>query len=58
MPTGLVAHDDMKQTLLNWIKRHRTLLANCQIIATGTTGGLILQACPELNVEPLKSGHA
>ncbi|MDM3870061.1 methylglyoxal synthase [Porticoccus sp. W117] len=56
MQIGLVAHDEMKNTLLDWVKIHRSQLANCDIVATGTTGGLILQTCPELNIELLKSG--
>ncbi|MCV6603824.1 MAG: methylglyoxal synthase [Porticoccaceae bacterium] len=56
MRIGLVAHDDMKHTLLAWVKQHRKELTGCQIVATGTTGGLILEACPELDIEPLKSG--
>ena len=56
MQIGLVAHDDMKHSLLEWVKQHRTELTNCHIVATGTTGGLIAETCPELNIEPLKSG--
>ncbi|MGS2722668.1 methylglyoxal synthase [Porticoccus sp. GXU_MW_L64] len=56
MQIGLVAHDEMKHSLLEWVKTHRKELGNCHIVATGTTGGLISKACPELDIEPLKSG--
>lgn len=35
---GLVAHDNKKQDLLEWVKFNRDLLANHKLFATGTTG--------------------
>jgi len=38
---ALVAHDNMKPALLNWVKTHADQLRNHKIFATGTTGKLI-----------------
>ncbi|GMG85888.1 methylglyoxal synthase [Biformimicrobium ophioploci] len=38
---ALVAHDNRKPTLIGWCQRHREVLAQHELFATGTTGGLI-----------------
>ena len=38
---ALVAHDHKKDELVNWVKKHKDILTNPQLIATGTTGKLI-----------------
>ncbi len=38
---ALVAHDNKKPDLLAWCRTHYSLLAEHQLYATGTTGGLI-----------------
>ena len=38
------------------ISAHADFLATCDIVATGTTGGLIAMANPKLRVRALKSG--
>jgi methylglyoxal synthase len=53
---ALVAHDGKKQTLVAWVKRHRSRLLRHQLFATGTTGSLIRQACPDLDITLMKSG--
>ena len=53
---ALIAHDAMKDRLVNWAERHRIALATCQIVATGTTGRRVQEACPELVIKCLKSG--
>lgn len=44
----LVAHDHKKDDLLKWVKKHRDILSQHNLIATGTTGKLIEQ---EIGVE-------
>lgn len=53
---ALVAHDQKKDDLVAFCQRHASLLACFEIIATGTTGRRIREACPDLRVERLKSG--
>ncbi len=53
---ALVAHDDRKADMVAFAKRHRDLLARCTLVATGTTGGRVVEACPELAITRLKSG--
>ncbi len=38
---ALVAHDNKKRALLEWVKFNRELLAHHEIYATGTTGGAL-----------------
>ncbi|PWT87770.1 MAG: methylglyoxal synthase [Blastocatellia bacterium] len=38
---ALVAHDNKKKDLLEWVRYNRVLLAEHQLFATGTTGMLI-----------------
>lgn len=53
---ALVAHDDKKAAMVAFALKHRARLADCAIWATGTTGGRVAEACPELSITPLKSG--
>ncbi|HWU15494.1 MAG TPA: methylglyoxal synthase [Caulobacter sp.] len=53
---GLVAHDDKKAALVEWSVVHQAFLSRHKLYATGTTGGRILQALPELDLTRLKSG--
>ncbi|WP_308911121.1 methylglyoxal synthase [Pseudokordiimonas caeni] len=53
---GLVAHDEKKAAMVAWVTAHRAALSAFRIFSTGTTGGRIREACPELDVTPLKSG--
>lgn len=53
---GLVAHDDKKAALVDWAKAHGDFLQGKALFATGTTGGRILEALPELDLTRLKSG--
>ena len=53
---GLIAHDRMKPLMVDWVKRHHDRLKSFKLVATGTTGGLVREACPDLSVELLKSG--
>jgi methylglyoxal synthase len=53
---GLVAHDQKKDLMVDFVEYHRTKLAEFDLVATGTTGGRILERCPELPLTRLKSG--
>jgi methylglyoxal synthase len=53
---GLVAHDDKKAALVDWSVAHRNFLSRHKLYATGTTGGRILEALPDLDLTRLKSG--
>jgi methylglyoxal synthase len=52
---ALVAHDNMKDELLEWVGKHREELSRHTLIGTGTTGGLV-QDKIGLPVERLRSG--
>ncbi|WP_136440374.1 methylglyoxal synthase [Pacificoceanicola onchidii] len=53
---ALVAHDARKDEIVEWVGRHHDRLMGVQIVSTGTTGGRIKAAHPELDVTRLKSG--
>jgi methylglyoxal synthase len=53
---ALVAHDAKKAAMADWAARHKHKLQRCAIWATGTTGGRILEKCPDLDITRLKSG--
>ncbi len=38
---ALVAHDQMKDTMVEWAKSHKTALSKMELFGTGTTGGRI-----------------
>lgn len=52
---SLVAHDAMKEKLVEWAKKHKAELSKYEIVATGTTGGRLIDEVG-LNVKRLKSG--
>ncbi|NHT74753.1 methylglyoxal synthase [Rhizobiaceae bacterium CRRU44] len=53
---ALIAHDLKKQDMAEFAKAHESVLADWWIVATGTTGGRVQEACPGLDVTRLKSG--
>lgn len=53
---ALIAHDQKKDDLTDFAVTHKSALSAYKIVATGTTGGRIADACPELSVTPMKSG--
>ena len=53
---ALVAHDARKDEMVAWVGRHRDRLASVVVFSTGTTGGKIANAHPDLDVTCLKSG--
>ncbi|WP_086933356.1 methylglyoxal synthase [Agarilytica rhodophyticola] len=52
---ALVAHDNMKMTLCKWAAKHREVLQNHQLLATGTTG-LKLEQHLNIAIDKLISG--
>jgi methylglyoxal synthase len=53
---ALVAHDQKKPVLLEWVRRNLDALRPHRFWATGTTGGVIGAAFPELDITRLLSG--
>lgn len=52
---AMVAHDNMKQSLLKWTQKHRAQLEQHELFATGTTGSVISSELG-MNVTKLMSG--
>jgi len=53
---ALIAHDQKKDDLADFARTHEKVLADWKIVATGTTGGRVKDACPSLDITRLKSG--
>lgn len=53
---ALIAHDQKKDDMAEFARRHQAKLRDWRIVATGTTGGRIKDAVAELDVTRLKSG--
>ncbi|OHV79067.1 methylglyoxal synthase [Rhizobium sp. LCM 4573] len=53
---ALIAHDEKKDDMAEFARRHQAALSRFRIVATGTTGGHVQEACPGLEVTRLKSG--
>ena len=53
---ALIAHDQKKDDMAEFARRHQAVLSRFRIVATGTTGGRVQEACPELEITRLKSG--
>lgn len=53
---ALIAHDQKKDDLADFARKHEAALSRYDIVATGTTGGRIIEACPSLAVRRMKSG--
>ena len=45
---ALIAHDEKKDDMVAFARRHAAFLASCDIVATGTTGQRVAEACPGL----------
>src|SRR6056297_2278668 len=52
---ALIAHDQKKEDMINFAKKHREVLANMRLIATGTTGQRLIDETG-LDVERMASG--
>ena len=53
---ALVAHDERKEDLLMWVRRHTDTRARHQLFATGTTGKLLDDQCG-LTIDRMQPGH-
>lgn len=53
---ALIAHDEKKDDMAAFAQQHQQALSRFRLVATGTTGGRIQDACPGLAVTRLKSG--
>lgn len=53
---ALVAHDQKKEQMAEFARTHAARLLAFDLFATGTTGGRIMEAAPQLPVTRLKSG--
>ncbi len=53
---ALVAHDDKKADMVAFAQANRAVLGAFELVSTGTTGGRIADACPDLSVTRVKSG--
>jgi methylglyoxal synthase len=56
MRLALIAHDEKKPDMVAFALAHLQFLATFDIVATGTTGRLVQEACPGLNILRVKSG--
>jgi methylglyoxal synthase len=52
---ALIAHDNKKRELIEWVKFNRAVMMDCEIFATGTTGKM-LESEAGVNVKRLLSG--
>ena len=52
---ALIAHDEKKDDMVEFVKRHYDLLKECELIATGTTGKVVNEET-ELAVNRMASG--
>ncbi len=52
---ALIAHDEKKPEIIDFVRRNRSILINCDLIATGTTGKLIEEEIG-LPVQRMESG--
>lgn len=53
---ALIAHDEKKDDMVAFASAHADFLASCDLVATGTTGQRVADACAGLTVRRLKSG--
>ena len=53
---ALIAHDQKKDDMAAFARRHRQALSTYDLVATGSTGARIMEAVPSLAVTRLKSG--
>ena len=54
MKIGLVAHDNRKADLIQWVEYNAHHLAKNELICTGTTGKMVIDSLNEKNVKSIK----
>ena len=54
MKIGLVAHDNRKEDLILWLEYNANHLAKYELICTGTTGKMVIDALNKKNVSSVK----
>jgi methylglyoxal synthase len=52
---ALIAHDNLKEKMVEWARAHKTKLEKCELFATGTTGQRI-ESEVGLSITKFKSG--
>lgn len=52
---ALIAHDNLKDAMVEWTKTHKSKLESCELFATGTTGSRIEEST-HLKLTKYKSG--
>jgi methylglyoxal synthase len=55
MNVALIAHDNLKPLMVDWVKNHLGVLKEMNLFATGTTGGRV-EAAVGLPITKFKSG--
>lgn len=53
---ALIAHDMKKDEMADFARQHADVLSRYRLVATGTTGQRVIDACPQLAVTRYKSG--
>jgi methylglyoxal synthase len=53
---AVIAHDEKKPTLVDWVVRNAEALRDHHLIGTATTGSMVRAACPDLTLDTVKSG--
>ncbi|MCI5077599.1 methylglyoxal synthase [Oricola sp.] len=53
---ALIAHDQKKDDLVAFVREHEAAFAKYELVATGTTGSRVSEACPGLSITRKKSG--
>lgn len=51
----LIAHDDLKEKMLNWVKENKKTLVKHNLMGTGTTGSILKKEL-KLKIKCFKSG--
>ena len=54
---GIVAHDERKADIIDWVKTNKEFLKKHNLVCTGTTGRLVREVMgPKASITALKSG--